>query len=91
MSFDLKDARGLQAIISLLNRLFTLYSFPLLSLSHSIRANQQAETLQAQHALLLQQRDELLAKLGQCEDRELKQQAALTNLQCALEQFQNGE
>lgn len=63
----------------------------LLSLSHSIRANQQAETLQAQHALLLQQRDELLAKLGQCEDRELKQQAALTNLQCALEQFQNGE
>ncbi|EDV92219.1 thyroid receptor-interacting protein 11 isoform X2 [Drosophila grimshawi] len=57
--------------------------------SASIRANQQAETLQAQHALLLQQRDELLAKLGQCEDRELKQQAALTNLQCALEQFQN--
>ncbi|KAH8287462.1 hypothetical protein KR054_007890 [Drosophila jambulina] len=57
--------------------------------SASIRANQQAETLQAQHALLQQQRDELLAKLGQCEDRELKQQAALTNLQCALEQFQN--
>lgn len=41
--------------------------------------------------LLLQQRDELLAKLGQYEDRELKQQAALTNLQCALEQFQNGK
>ncbi|XP_034490647.1 myosin-11 isoform X3 [Drosophila innubila] len=57
--------------------------------SASIRANQQAETLQAQHGLLLQQRDELLAKLGQYEDRELKQQAALTNLQCALEQFQN--
>lgn len=83
---------ALQAIISHLNRLFTLYSFSLsLSLLPSIRANQQAETLQAQHALLLQQRDELLAKLGQCEDRELKQQAALTNLQCALEQFQNGE
>ncbi|KAL7743829.1 hypothetical protein ACLKA6_000236 [Drosophila palustris] len=57
--------------------------------SASIRANQQAETLQAQHGLVLQQRDELLAKLGQLEDRELKQQAALTNLQCALEQFQN--
>ncbi|XP_060664804.1 thyroid receptor-interacting protein 11 isoform X1 [Drosophila nasuta] len=57
--------------------------------SASIRANQQAETLQAQHALLLQQRDELLTKLGVLEDRELKQQAALTNLQCALEQFQN--
>ncbi|EDV32878.1 uncharacterized protein Dana_GF21910 [Drosophila ananassae] len=57
--------------------------------SASIRANQQAETLQAQHALLQQQRDELLTKLGQYEDRELKQQAALTNLQCALEQFQN--
>ncbi|KAH8300983.1 hypothetical protein KR044_008153 [Drosophila immigrans] len=57
--------------------------------SASIRANQQAETLQAQHGLLLQQRDELLAKLGLHEDRELKQQAALTNLQCALEQFQN--
>ncbi|XP_022216638.2 thyroid receptor-interacting protein 11 [Drosophila obscura] len=57
--------------------------------SASIRANQQAETLQVQHALLQQQRDELLAKLGQCEDREMKQQAALTNLQCALEQFQN--
>lgn len=81
---------ALQAIISHLKRLFTLYSFSL-SLLPSIRANQQAETLQAQHALLLQQRDELLAKLGQCEDRELKQQAALTNLQCALEQFQNGE
>lgn len=80
---------ALLAIISLLNRFLTLYFS--LSLSHSIRANQQAETLQAQHALLLQQRDELLAKLGQCEDRELKQQAALTNLQCALEQFQNGE
>ncbi|XP_030564494.1 myosin-9 [Drosophila novamexicana] len=57
--------------------------------SASIRANQQAETLQAQHLLLLQQRDELLAKLGQHEDREQRQQAALTNLQCALEQFQN--
>lgn len=63
----------------------------LLIIPLSIRANQQAETLQAQHALLQQQRDELLAKLGQYEDRELKQQAALTNLQCALEQFQNGK
>ncbi|XP_075156525.1 Golgi microtubule-associated protein [Haematobia irritans] len=57
--------------------------------SASIRANQHAETLQAQYALVVQQRDELLHKLSQAEDRESKNQAALTNLQCALEQFQN--
>uniref|UniRef100_A0A1A9ZIF8 GRIP domain-containing protein n=1 Tax=Glossina pallidipes TaxID=7398 RepID=A0A1A9ZIF8_GLOPL len=57
--------------------------------SASIRANQHAETLQAQYALLVQQRDELVAKLSLAEDRESKNQAALTNLQCALEQFQN--
>lgn len=56
----------------------------------SIRANQHAETLQAQYALVIQQRDELLHKLSLAEDRESKNQAALTNLQCALEQFQNG-
>ncbi|XP_073833095.1 Golgi microtubule-associated protein isoform X2 [Musca autumnalis] len=57
--------------------------------SASIRANQHAETLQAQYTLVIQQRDELLHKLSLAEDRESKNQAALTNLQCALEQFQN--
>ncbi|TMW44159.1 hypothetical protein DOY81_010761 [Sarcophaga bullata] len=57
--------------------------------SASIRANQHAETLQAQYALVVQQRDDLIHKLSLAEDRESKNQAALTNLQCALEQFQN--
>ncbi|XP_058129584.1 putative leucine-rich repeat-containing protein DDB_G0290503 [Anopheles coustani] len=56
--------------------------------SASIRANQHAETLQTQYQLLLQQRDELNAKLGAADDRDQKNQASLTNLQCALEQFQ---
>ncbi|XP_059618934.1 thyroid receptor-interacting protein 11 [Phlebotomus argentipes] len=56
--------------------------------SASIRANQHAETLQAQYMLLSQQRDEISAKLSSAEDRESKNQAALINLQCALEQFQ---
>ncbi|KAH8235712.1 hypothetical protein KR032_005745 [Drosophila birchii] len=81
---ELQNSRARQAVLEQeASKSSTAYT------SASIRANQQAETLQAQHALLQQQRDELLAKLGQCEDRELKQQAALTNLQCALEQFQN--
>ncbi|XP_017016295.2 thyroid receptor-interacting protein 11 isoform X2 [Drosophila takahashii] len=81
---DLEESRSRQALLEQqVSKSSTAYT------SASIRANQQAETLQAQHALLQQQRDELLAKLGQYEDRELKQQAALTNLQCALEQFQN--
>lgn len=58
---------------------------------HSIRANQHAETLQAQYTLVTQQRDELAVKLSAAEDRESKKQAGLVNLQCALEQFQNGE
>uniref|UniRef100_A0A1L8DWB1 Putative golgi microtubule-associated protein n=1 Tax=Nyssomyia neivai TaxID=330878 RepID=A0A1L8DWB1_9DIPT len=56
--------------------------------SASIRANQHAETLQTQYMLLTQQRDELSTKLSAAEDRESKNQAALINLQCALEQFQ---
>ncbi|XP_053670699.1 thyroid receptor-interacting protein 11 [Anopheles nili] len=56
--------------------------------SASIRANQQAETLQAQYQLLLQQRDELNVRLSVADDRDQRNQAALTNLQCALEQFQ---
>ena len=59
--------------------------------SANIRANQQAETLQTQYNLLAQQRDELLAKLGAAEDVDNKNQAALTNLQVALELFQRGE
>ncbi|KAH8343053.1 hypothetical protein KR059_004312 [Drosophila kikkawai] len=83
---ELQESRARQAVLEQeASKSSTAYT------SASIRANQQAETLQAQHVLLQQQRDELLAKLGLCEDRELKQQAALTNLQCALEQFQNNK
>lgn len=63
-------------------RIFFLY--------YSIRANQHNETLQAQYILIQQQRDDIAAKLSQAEDRESKNQAALVNLQCALEQFQRG-
>lgn len=56
----------------------------------SIRANQHTETLQLQYAVLQQQKDELAAKLGAAEDRESRNQAALINLQCALELFQKG-
>lgn len=59
--------------------------------SASIRANQHAETLQAQYHLLQQQRDELAAKLGAADDRDQKNLASLTNLQVALEQFQNNK
>lgn len=57
--------------------------------SASIRANQHAETLQAQYHLLQQQRDELAAKLSAADDRDHKNLGSLTNLQVALEQFQN--
>lgn len=59
--------------------------------SANIRANQQAETLQTQYNLLCQQREELLGKLSAAEDYDNKNQAALTNLQVALEIFQRGE
>lgn len=59
--------------------------------SANIRANQQVETLQTQYNLLIQQRDELMAKLSAAEDYDNKNQAALTNLQVALEIFQRGE
>lgn len=61
----------------------------LLALS-SIRANQHTETIQAQYEVLKQQKDELSARLSEAEDRESKNMAALTNLQCVLEQFQKG-
>lgn len=38
--------------------------------------------------MLQQQKDELIAKLNAADDREAKNQAALINLQCALEQLQ---
>ncbi|CAO1435322.1 unnamed protein product [Diamesa hyperborea] len=56
--------------------------------SANIRANQQAETLQTQYTLLLQQREELLSKINSADDHDSKNQAALTNLQSALEIFQ---
>lgn len=59
--------------------------------SANIRANQQAETIQAQYNLLILQRDELLNKLSAAEDNDNKNQAALTNLQIALEIFQRGK
>lgn len=58
---------------------------------YSIRANQHNETLQAQYILLVQQRDEISAKLSAAEDKESKSEAALINLQCALEQFQRSK
>ncbi|XP_043279342.1 thyroid receptor-interacting protein 11-like isoform X2 [Venturia canescens] len=56
--------------------------------SASIRANQQVETLQQQMALIVQQRDEIQAKLSAAEDKVLSHTASLTNLQIVLEQFQ---
>lgn len=70
--------------------IFFVSSIPSNCYSNSIRANQHTETLQAQYAVLQQQRDELAKKLSAAEDREQKNQAALINLQCALEQFQKG-
>ncbi|CAO1427844.1 unnamed protein product [Diamesa serratosioi] len=56
--------------------------------SANIRANQQAETLQTQYTLLLQQREDLLSKINAADDKDSKNQASLTNLQSALEIFQ---
>lgn len=41
--------------------------------------------------LLTQQRDEFSAKLSAAEDKESRSEAALINLQCALEQFQKSK
>lgn len=57
---------------------------------YSIRANQHTETIQAQYAVLQQQKEELSARLSEAEDRESKNKASLCNLQCVLEQFQKG-
>lgn len=57
----------------------------------SIRANQEVETLRNQIRLLEKQRDEVQARLSEAEDAKSRSEAALTNLQVVLEQFQLGE
>lgn len=69
----------------MINRIFVHFR-----IEFSIRANQHTETIQAQYAVLQQQKDELSARLSEAEDRESKNKAALINLQCVLEQFQKG-
>lgn len=59
--------------------------------SVSIRANQHVETLQNQLQLITNQRDDLRKKISDAEDQARKQEAALTNLQFVLEQFQKGK
>ncbi|XP_054283479.1 thyroid receptor-interacting protein 11-like [Macrosteles quadrilineatus] len=56
--------------------------------SASIRANQQVESLAGQVRQLSEQKEKLSAQLATAEDKLHKQQAALTNLQIVLEQFQ---
>ncbi|XP_063630458.1 thyroid receptor-interacting protein 11 [Cydia splendana] len=56
--------------------------------SNSIRANQEVETLRNQIKLLEKQREEVQARLGEAEDARGRSEAALTNLQVVLEQFQ---
>lgn len=85
--YGLIDHRQSAESFTFRSRIFVFYSV----FGRSIRANQHAETLQAQYHLLQQQRDELVAKLNTADDRDHKNQASLTNLQCALEQFQISE
>lgn len=56
--------------------------------SNSIRANQEVETYRNQIRLLEKQRDEVQARLSDAEDARSRSEAALTNLQVVLEQFQ---
>lgn len=56
--------------------------------SNSIRANQEVETLRNQIKLLEKQREEVQTRLSDAEDAKSKSEAALTNLQVVLEQFQ---
>ncbi|KAF9815464.1 hypothetical protein SFRURICE_018110, partial [Spodoptera frugiperda] len=56
--------------------------------SNSIRANQEVETYRNQIRLLERQRDEVQARLSDAEDARSRSEAALTNLQVVLEQFQ---
>ncbi|KOB73268.1 putative slender lobes protein [Operophtera brumata] len=59
--------------------------------SSSIRANQEVETLRTQIKLLEKQREEVQARLSAADDAASRGQAALTNLQIVLEQFQLGK
>ncbi|XP_063898531.1 thyroid receptor-interacting protein 11 isoform X1 [Helicoverpa armigera] len=56
--------------------------------SNSIRANQEVETYRNQIKLLEKQREDVQARLGDAEDARSRSEAALTNLQVVLEQFQ---
>ncbi|XP_039761412.1 thyroid receptor-interacting protein 11-like isoform X2 [Pararge aegeria] len=56
--------------------------------SNSIRANQEVETLRNQIKLLEKQREEVQARLSESDDARSRSEAALTNLQVVLEQFQ---
>ncbi|XP_037876051.1 thyroid receptor-interacting protein 11 [Bombyx mori] len=56
--------------------------------SNSIRANQEVETLRNQIKLLEKQREEVQGRLSEAEDARSRSEAALTNLQVVLEQFQ---
>lgn len=56
--------------------------------SNSIRANQEVETLRNQIKLLEKQREEVQTRLSEAEDARSRSEAALTNLQVVLEQFQ---
>ncbi|CAH0598611.1 unnamed protein product [Chrysodeixis includens] len=56
--------------------------------SNSIRANQEVETYRNQIKLLEKQRDDVQARLSDAEDAKNRSEAALTNLQVVLEQFQ---
>lgn len=57
----------------------------------SIRANQEVETLRTQIKLLEKQREEVQARLSEADDARSRSEAALTNLQIVLEQFQLGK
>ncbi|KAI5643501.1 hypothetical protein NE865_04485 [Phthorimaea operculella] len=57
--------------------------------SNSIRANQEVETLRNQIKLLEKQREEVQARLSEADDARSRSEAALTNLQVVLEQFQS--
>uniref|UniRef100_A0A2A4K7U0 GRIP domain-containing protein n=2 Tax=Heliothis virescens TaxID=7102 RepID=A0A2A4K7U0_HELVI len=56
--------------------------------SNSIRANQEVETYRNQIKLLEKQREDVQARLSEADDARSRSEAALTNLQVVLEQFQ---
>ncbi|XP_047513867.1 thyroid receptor-interacting protein 11-like [Pieris napi] len=56
--------------------------------SNSIRANQEVETLRNQIKLLEKQREDVQSRLSEADDVRSRSEAAITNLQVVLEQFQ---